>query len=189
MTSNTRGGYLCPVNERMREQAREFTDSGDSDREKAERLFHWVRDTYCWDMTKIRGAGHLLREQPTRAMSFDKSNLLVSLLRSIDIPARFRMIKCTFYNEYKDRIDDSYHAPIEVKLGDDWITADPTFGKHTRRFKSVSEFGEETWETIEKSSRVVSLSRFFVLPYNYIARFFHPDIRKIRKELRECQDL
>jgi len=122
-------------------------------------------------------------------MSFDKSNLLVSLLRSINIPARFRMIKCTFHNEYKDRIDTSYHAPVEVTIDGDWITADPAFGKHTRQFKSIAAFGEETWEDIAKSSRVSSLSRLFVLPYNYLIRFVHPDVRTIRDELRECQQI
>lgn len=180
-------GYLCPVNEAVQKKADAITADDKTDRAIAETLFHWVRDKYCWDMTKIRGAQYMLQAEPTYAMSFDKSNVLVSLLRSAGIPARFNYITCTFYNEYKDRIDDSVHAPVEVYLDGEWITADPAFGTQTEQFKSAAAFGEETWETIKSSKQLHALPRHFVFGYNYIFRFLHPDIRTIRSELRECQ--
>lgn len=182
-------GYLCPVTSSTRSKARAIVSTADDKDVAAEELFEWVRDTYVWDMTKIYGSTHLLEEQPTYAMSFDKSNLLVSLLRSLDIPARFYFIQCTFYNEYKDRLDDSIHAPVEIKRDGEWVTADPAFGEQTKRFKSVSEFGKETWKDVKRSKTVSQLPRWFVWSYNYVMRFVHPTVRTIRTELRECQDV
>jgi len=183
------GGFLCPVNQRTQERAERVIDQETSEAEQARDLFHHVRDGYCWDMMKIEGATHLLTKHPKKAMSFDKSNLLVSLLRSVDIPARFRVIQCTFHNEHKDRTDDSLHAPVEIRLNNDWIIADPAFGPHTDAFKSTAPFGEQTWEAIKKEHTCRSLPRLLVYSYNYFMRFVHPDVRTIREELRECQDL
>ncbi|MDY6777389.1 MAG: transglutaminase family protein [Candidatus Nanohaloarchaea archaeon] len=189
MNDYLHSGYLCPVNKKTVQKAEDVAGEKETDRERAEALFEWVRDTYCWDMTKVGGATYLLHKEPARAMSFDKSNLLVSLLRSVEIPARFNFIKCTFQNEYKDRIDDSIHAPVEVKLDDEWITADPAFGEHTSQFKSVASFGEKTWKDLKESKKLAELPRWFVFMYNHIMRYLHPDVRKIRRELRECQNL
>lgn len=189
MSQYTEGGYLCPANDRFSAKATEIAAGVESDAEIAKALFRQVRDTYCWDMAKTRGAQYLLEKQPQRAMSFDKSNLLVSLLRSSNIPARFKFIKCIFYNEYKEREDTSIHAPVEARIDGDWTVADPAFGPHTEQFKSVAEFGEETWETIESEKILAALPRWFVLSYNYGMRFVHPTVRQIRDELRECQEL
>ncbi|MDY6771539.1 MAG: transglutaminase-like domain-containing protein [Candidatus Nanohaloarchaea archaeon] len=183
------GGYLCPVDERTRETAHAIvTDTDDSDH-AARELFHHVRESFCWDMTKIRGTQHLLAEEPVRAMSFDKSNLLVSLARSLGIPARFNLIRCTFHNEYKDRTDSSIHAPVELRLDGDWVTADPAFGEATSRFKPPSQFGEQTWEETSSEKKVSELPKKLVLGYNYLFRFLHPGVRRIRNELRECQEI
>lgn len=183
------GGYYCPVTEEIRRQAAGLVGDTKSRREDAEELFCWVRDRYCWDMTKVRGSRYLITSGPTFAMSFDKSNLLVSLLRSQNIPARFRLIKCTFYNEFKGRHDDSIHAPVEVEIDGEWVIADPAFGKHTRKFKSVSEFGQPTWGSVDTSRTVSELPRWFVLMYNHVVRHVHPTVRQLRRELRECQDV
>lgn len=183
------GGYLCPVTDEMTAKATEIAAGVESDEEIARALFRWVRDEYCWDMTKVRGAQYLLEEEPLRAMSFDKSNLLVSLLRSSDIPARFRLLRCIFYNERKEREDKSVHAPVEIYLDGEWVVADPAFGPHTEQYMPVSELGEETWMSVESSNRVAELPRKFVLPYNYVLRFIHPQIRRVQSELRDCQEL
>lgn len=179
--------YLCQVTEEIEEQAEDIT-SKEEPREQAKQIFEWVRDNYVWDMNKIRGASYLLEERPTYAMSFDKSNLLVALLRSQGFEARFRFMRCKFFNEYKERLDDSIHAPVEIKVDGEWLVADPAFGEETSEFKSVSKFGKETWEEVKSEKRVKQLPKWFVLFYNYGAQFLHPNVKSIRKQLHEIQD-
>lgn len=179
-------GYLCQVSPAVEELAGTIC-TGDAPDQDARELFRWVRDTFCWDMTAVRGAGHLVDQRPEYAMSFDKSNLLVALLRSQGIPARFRLLRCTFHNRYRDREDASIHAPVEIRLDGDWVTADPAFGPQTSRFIPASTFGEPTWEQVRSSERMTQLPRWLVWGYNYCFRFVHPDIRRIRAELRDCQ--
>lgn len=183
------GGWLCPVNDATEERAMSVAGERDTTEGTARALFHHVRDGFCWDMTKVKGATHLLEDGPRRAMSFDKSNLLVALARSIGIPARFNLIRCTFYNKYQDREDSSIHAPVELHIGDEWVTADPAFGKHTSTFKEPASFGERTWEDAKNEKRVAALPRHLVIGYNYLLRFIHPGVRRIRKELRACQQI
>lgn len=185
----TEPGYLVQSDADAVERLAHSVPSGGSEREVAEELFLHVRDGYVWDMRKVVGAQVLVERDATYAMSFDKSNLLAALLRARGIPSRFRFIKCTFHNDHRDRIDTSYHAPVEVHLDGEWVTADPAFGEATSAFKAVSGFGEETWEEIESERVVAALPRGFVLGYNYLFRFVHPTVRKIRRELRECQDV
>lgn len=176
--------YLCQPTEEIEKQAESIIGEEEPG-EQAREIFEWVRDSFVWDMNKIRGASHLLSERPTYAMSFDKSNLLVAMLRSQGFDARFRFMRCKFYNEFKDRVDDSIHAPVEVKAEGSWIVADPAFSKETREFISVSEFGEETWKEVKSEKRINHLPRWFVYFYNYGARFVHPDVRSIREQLHE----
>lgn len=189
MDAYRESGYLCPVNESFSAQATEVAAGVEADRAIAEALFRWVRDEYVYDMTKIRGAQHLLDARPRRAVSFDKSNLLVSLLRSSDIPARFRLLRCTFHNAYQDRKDEAIHAPVEVYLDGEWVTADPAFGPHTDAFRAEAAFGEETWTAVKSEKTVAALPRWLVYAYNYLMRFAHPTVRQVRTELRECQDM
>lgn len=181
-------GYLCPVTPRGRAKARDIAEGTEDTHEAAEACFRWVRDTYCWDITRIRGAEALLRRDNVRAMSFDKSNLLVSLLRAQDIAARFRFVRCTFHNRYKDRTDTAIHAPVEVLLDGEWVVADPAFGVQTERFVPVASFGEETWAEVQSEEVRATLPRTFVWSYNYLFRFVHPTLRQLRKEIRACQD-
>lgn len=181
-------GYLCPVTPRIQEKSQDIAGDAEDAREAAEACFRWVRDMYCWDITRIRGADALLQRDGTRAMSFDKSNLLVSLLRAQDLPARFRFIRCTFHNRYTDRTDTAIHAPVEVLLDGGWVVADPAFGVHTERFIPVASFGEETWGDVKSEEIRAALPRMFVWGYNYVFRFLHPTLRQLRKEIRACQD-
>ncbi len=191
MTKDTylAGGYLCPVNDRVREAATDVAGDTEEDAAVARQLFEHVRDRYCWDMTRIVGADTLLREAPTYAMSFSKSSLLVALLRSQGIPARFRLLKCKMYNGYRDAVDDSIHAPAEVLLDGEWVTADPTYGEKTAEFREPAEFGEETWKSASSEEERAALPRRFVWAYNYGLRFMHPAIRRIRSDVRECQEV
>lgn len=184
-----KGGYLCPTGKKFRDKVSETVSLEKKDRVIAEKVFRWVRDNYCWDMNKIKGSEKLLENNSIFATSMDKSNLLVSLLRSVGIGCRFKLIETVFYNEYKDRYDDSIHAPVEVYLDGEWVVADPCFGKHTEGFKEVSAFGEPTWEEIKSEKVLSELSRYFVFLYNYFFRFAHPTVRKIRKEIREVREV
>lgn len=179
--------YLCEVTDSIETQAEDIISEGES-RKQAKELFEWVRDNFVWDMNRIHGANYLLEKRPKYAMSFDKSNLLIALLRSQGFEARFRFMRCTFYNKYKNCVDNSIHAPVEVKINGEWIIADPAFGEETNNFISVSEFGEKTWEEVRSEKRVEELPKWFILFYNYGARFLHPNVRSIRKQLHEIQD-
>ncbi len=189
MEKYSTGGYLCPTGKSFSKKAKNISKNLDEDYEISKSIYEWVRDNYCWGFPKIRGSRFLLEENVDVATSMDKTNLLVSLLRSIDIPCRYKMVKVVFYNEYKNRLDDSVHVPAEVYLDREWVIADPAFGKHTRKFKSVSKFGEKTWEELKKSKELKELPRHFVLGYNYLIRFTHPKIRKLKKELEEARTL
>lgn len=185
-TSTMGESYLCPVTPVVEEKSEELT-KGVKKEDEARVLFEWVRDRFIWDMTKIRGAKYLLSRSPEYAMSFDKSNLLIALFRARGFEARFRFMRCTFHNEFRDEIDDSFHAPIQVKVDEEWVTADPAFGADTSEFKSVSSFGEETWESIKSEKKIDQLPRWFVYTYNYGARFLHPGVRSIKSQLRQAQ--
>lgn len=181
--------YLISVNEEMESKALEIIEDREDKEKSARELFKWVRDSYCWDMGKIRKASYLIEENPERAMSFSKSGLLISLLRSIEIPARYNYMNCKMQNKVEGTVESSVHAPVEVKIDDEWITADPTYGPHTRKYHDISKFRKKTWEHIENSEKKAELDRGFVMAYNYLLRFVHPDIRSIKKELRKVQEL
>lgn len=181
-------GYLTPVNDRTRDKAENILDNPKNNKETAKQLFEWVRDNYCWDMMKIESSEALIDRGPSKAMSFSQSNLLISLLRSKDIPARINFINCQMRNEIEDTVEDSIHGPVEIKIDGEWVVADPTYGPHTEKYHNVSKFGEKTWEEVSKSEKKSELDRSFVLGYNYIFRFVHPDVRSIKKQLRQIQD-
>jgi len=182
-------GYLISVNERTRSEAAGIV-SDEEDKEKSAReLFEWVRDNYCWDMRSIESSEALLGRENSKAMSFSKSNLLISLLRSLDIPARIFLINCRMENKIKGGTESSIHGPVQIKVNGEWIVADPTYGPHTTDYHDKSEFGEETWEELQSSELKHDLDRSFVWGYNYILQYVHPDVRSIRKQLRSVQNI
>ncbi len=180
--------YLCESDREAVQVKAEVVAGGSEGEEAARKLFRWVRDEYVWDFTKIVGAERLLEQDGRKAMSFSKSNLLAALLRSQGIPARFNLVHGIYHDDHLDRDDHTVHAPVEVYLDGEWVTADPAFGEATREFREVSEFGEETWKELESSEKRAEMPRKFVLGYNYVFRFVHPKLRSLRKELRECQE-
>ena len=182
--------FLCESDSlEIRELAKKIIKNKNNKEEQVKKIFYWVRDNFIWDIRKIVGAKKLIKCNSKFAMSFDKSNLFVALCRSIGIPTRFILIKCSFYNKYKKDYDISLHAPAEVYINGKWIIADCAFGPHTSKIADISQFGKKTWKKLYSKKTTSHLPFFIPLIFNNIMLPLSTNIRRLQKEVRACQEL
>lgn len=118
----------------VRFAAEEITASANSSNEKAVRLFDWVRDNIKYTVGLYK---HKASEtfKLRHGSCTNKANLLVAMLRSLDIPAAFHMYRVRtqmYFGPLCSRrltqfmSSDSFHFLASVFLNDTWIQIDPT---------------------------------------------------------------
>jgi transglutaminase-like putative cysteine protease len=102
-------------------------------REKAVRIFDWIRDGIEYCIEADRPSLEVLREG--RGVCVTKALLHVALLRAAGVPARIGHVdyradalRAMFPGEYVDRQPDVYplHTFAEVLLEGEWLTCDAT---------------------------------------------------------------
>lgn len=134
-------------------------------REKAIRIFYWVRDHIAYCIEADRPALEVLREG--RGVCVTKALLHVALLRSAGVPARLghadyrsEVLRLMFPADYMDRQPDVYplHTFAEVYLDGTWITCDATVDREFARDMgfAANEFdGMHATETMPGDGNVV----------------------------------
>jgi hypothetical protein len=102
-------------------------------REKAVRIFDWIRDGIEYCIEADRPALDVLRER--RGVCVTKALLHVALLRAAGVPARLGHVdyradalRAMFPDDYVDRQPEVYplHTFAEVLLDGEWLTCDAT---------------------------------------------------------------
>ncbi len=137
----------------------------------AKLLFRWVRDNVDYDILKMVGAKKVLYRKPIRAMCIDKTNLFITLCRSIEIPAKYVIMKCELKTKRKDLPSNTLHVISEIYVNDNWIIVDPTFGKSSKKLIEVNRFGKPCWDKIYSIKRTDKISFFFSFLINLFIKF------------------
>lgn len=113
--------------------AERITAGAQDERERARRIFYWVRDTVAYCIEADRSAVEVLREG--RGVCVTKAVLHVALLRAAGVPARLGhadyrsdVLRAMFPDSYMDRQPEVYplHTFAEVLIDGTWITCDAT---------------------------------------------------------------
>ena len=127
---------------KVKEKALEIADGIKSDREKAIRLFYWVRDTIKYNMyTYFPHIKANLKSSVTlrRGTGFcmSKAVLLSTLARAVGIPAKIHMVDIINHKISKRIIDFMgtnvfhCHGYSELFIDNKWIKLTPVFDKNT----------------------------------------------------------
>jgi transglutaminase-like putative cysteine protease len=115
------------------EAARRAVGDATDPREKAVRVFDWIRDGIEYCIEADRPSLEVLREG--RGVCVTKALLHVAVLRAAGVPARlghvdFRAdaLRAMFPDDYVDRQPEIYplHTFAEVLLDGEWVTCDAT---------------------------------------------------------------
>ena len=179
----------CEANDPViKNLAESITKNSKTEEEAAKALFEWVRDRVVWRIEKIVGAKKLLERKPLYGICADKANLFIALCRAINLPARYLMLDCELETEKKELKKLSHHMAAEVFVKGRWVIADPTFGKHTEKLVSLSEFGKEPWVKAKNVKRIKKLSFFTVWMANLFISI-SPSSKNLKKILEESSGL
>lgn len=124
-------------NAEVNSAAKELTKGTKNDRETAVRIFYFVREELKFAYPSLGKASDTLRRGYGTCSS--KANVQVALLRSIGIPARFRLQLTEARLLFEDKvpppfIDEEFsgevtHYLAEVYVDGKWLMADATFDK------------------------------------------------------------
>jgi transglutaminase-like putative cysteine protease len=138
--------------------ARVVADATDP-RERAVRLFYWVRDGIAYCIESERSALEVLEEG--RGVCVTKALLHVALLRAAGVPARIghadyraHVLRAMFPDRYMDRQPEVYpmHTFAEVLLDGEWITCDATVD---RNFGIDFGFGVNEFDGVHSTDTMV----------------------------------
>jgi transglutaminase-like putative cysteine protease len=114
--------------------AHKITEPSVSDAEKSEALFYWIKENIKFEFGYwgIKASGVLKRRV---GMCTNKSNLLIALLRSVNIPAGYGILKVDtkeFYQELMCPIfrkmvsSTTTHIYVGIFLNEKWVRCDPS---------------------------------------------------------------
>jgi transglutaminase-like putative cysteine protease len=124
--------------EPVKEKARELTGGVKGEKEKARRIFYFVRDEIRYNAFSPRSlpeqlrASHVLSRR--EGYCVQKAVLLVALARAAGIPARLRFaeIRSHLIPEKLLKLRGTnvlaYHGYADLYLGGRWVKATPAFG-------------------------------------------------------------
>jgi transglutaminase-like putative cysteine protease len=135
-----RPSELCDsTNPKIKSIAEKITTGAKSPKDAAIRIFYFVRDEIPLAFVNpSTTASETLKNR--RGNCFTKATLQMALLRSLKIPARFRILKFRGNdpNEWKGILpslivprmpEEFFHYFVEVYINREWVMADATFDK------------------------------------------------------------
>ncbi|SHF29794.1 Transglutaminase-like superfamily protein [Seinonella peptonophila] len=111
-------------NPQIYQLAKQVTQGAKTDYKKARKIYDYVATMMTYDMYKLRHNSFawddsaLKSLQERKGVCQDYVFLAIAMLRSLDIPSRF----------VEGEAGNQRHAWVEVKIGDHWISMDPTWG-------------------------------------------------------------
>jgi hypothetical protein len=125
------------LNETVTSVVEKITFGAESDTEKMERIYYFVRDEikFGWVHPQEIPAGEVLKNK--KGVCMQKANLLVAMAREAGIKARFHFMYVhktaleDFLPEfaYNRWVDPFPHTFPEVYLNGRWVSMEPTFDK------------------------------------------------------------
>ncbi|WP_405293207.1 transglutaminase domain-containing protein [Methanobrevibacter sp.] len=129
----------CEVNNaQIKKLVSKLTKNCKSDKEKADKIFRYVRDTISYSFyydTKYGAVGTL---NAGSGNCVDHSHLLVAMFRSAGLAARYVHGVCTFSS------GGTYgHVWSQVLIGDTWVVADATSSRNS--FGSVANWNSHSY--------------------------------------------
>jgi len=123
----------------VRKKARELTADVEQAREKAIRIFYFVRDEIRYNAFSPRSTDALYRASHTLASGegycVQKAILLVALARAAGIPARLRFADIRGHLTPPEFVEKrgsnlfSYHGLTDLYIEGRWVKATPTYDK------------------------------------------------------------
>ena len=140
------------INETIPSVVKKITHGADSDTEKIERIYYFVRDEikFGWVYPQDIPAEEVLKSR--KGVCMQKANLLVAMAREAGIKARFHFmyVHKTAIEDflpgfaYKRWVDPFPHAFPEVNLDGKWVSMEATFDKelHEICLKNKLNFGK-----------------------------------------------
>jgi transglutaminase-like putative cysteine protease len=145
--------------------AAQITEGATDERDRARRIFYWVRDGIAYCIEGDRPALEVLEEG--RGVCVTKGVLHVALLRAAGVPARLGhadyrsdVLRAIFPDSYMDRQPEVYplHTFAEVYLDGEWITCDATIDRefgHDFGFPVMEFDGVHATDTMVGESNTV----------------------------------
>lgn len=131
--------YLDFNHKNIKKITSKFNDAGLSDKEKAIKLYTFVRDNWLYnpyDITLLKDhyKASFIAEKPS-GNCIEKSVLLVACLRGLHIPARLHLGKVKNHIAV-DKLTEKFgsneltpHGMVNVFLNDKWLKLSPAFNK------------------------------------------------------------
>lgn len=113
-----------PDHPKIRQLAKQITAGASSDYERAKLIYHYVARNMNYDVGKFEQNSFAWDDSALKSLKLKKGVcqdyvfLTLSLLRSLDIPARF----------IEGVANEQNHAWVEAKINGDWLIMDPTWG-------------------------------------------------------------
>jgi hypothetical protein len=148
---------LCDADHpRIAERALSLAGSGDSERERAIAVYHFVRDEILYQMSQFSDtASDTLASR--QGHCYQKANLQIALLRSLGVPAGFLTQRIDpgvlrpFLSDQAMEIlgRRTAHAWACVFLEGRWVSADATFDKRLLDFALDDHWRmQESWDGV-----------------------------------------
>lgn len=149
-------------NPEIQRLAKELTKDASNTREAAVKVFFFVRDKIKFGYPHLGKASDVLKWRYGTCSS--KTNLQIALLRSVGIPARFRLQLINARVLFEDKVpppfrDEEFsgevtHYSTEVYLNGKWLVADTTFDKEIDP-KRASDWSGKTHATILSKKEII----------------------------------
>ncbi len=146
--------YFCDYeHQTIIDMAHELTKGCETDKDKALKVFYFVRDEIPFMLDYIVKASETLKKR--YGFCVTKANLHIALLRALGIPARYHLahlkkeclkgvIATGAYNGLPDII--TFHPWVECYLNDKWISCDTLFDE--KLVKAIYKKGIHSKEEI-----------------------------------------
>ena len=112
-------------NAKIKKLVAKLTKNCKSDKEKATKIFNYVRDTVSYSFYYDTRYGAVGTLNAKTGNCVDHSHLLVAMYRTAGLPARYVHGTCTFNS------GTFGHVWTQVLIGDTWIVSDATSARNS----------------------------------------------------------
>lgn len=174
--------YLDYNHPAIKEIALKLTKHYNTDRQKARTIFYWVKENIKFEFGYwgIK-ASKVLKKR--KGMCTNKANLLIALLRVLNIPAGYGILKVNTKRFYQELMCPSFrklvspkttHIYVGIFLKGRWIRCDPSVDSElARALKKKTPFAEMTGfnitdKEIKNIKGILKRTEFFANIDNYL---------------------
>jgi len=83
---------------------------------------------------------------------------------------------------------DAFHMVPEVRLEGEWVCQDPSFDPSLEGLVTVSEWGAETWESVQRERRYETMPFYLPPLVNHVLVPLSPRLRRIQSAIDAARD-